>query len=209
MIVVTVAAQLGAGGRPIAQRVAEVLGIPYLDNELVHQASLLAGVSEDALADIDERRPTLLGYIADLLARYPTAAELGIPTVSVEPPLSQESFRRMFEDVILDVGTKGPAVIIGRAGNIILKDKPWVLRLYLMAPLQFRIQKISEREDVAPEIAKRMALESDKNRNGYHKTYYKSDWQDPANYDLMLNTGRIGMETAVELIVSAAKSLST
>lgn len=207
MIVVTVSMELGSGGRFIAQQVAEKLGIPYLDKELVSRAATLAGVSEDALADLDERRPTALGYIADLLARYPTAAELGIPAIDVEPPVSQETFRRMFEEIILDVGTKGDAVIVGRGAHVILRDRPHVLRVHIMAPLPVRIQRLSEREDVSPEVAERLARESDRNRGGYTKTFYKTNWQDPSGYDLMINTGRIDMETAVDLIIDAAKAL--
>lgn len=208
MIVVTISRQLGSGGGAIGRRVAEELGIAYVDGEIVSRAAALAGVSEEALADVDERRPTLLSYIADLLARYPTAAELGIPAVEVEPTLSQDSFRRLFEDVILDIGTNSSAVIIGRGGQMILQDKPWVLRVHIMAPLEVRVKRISEREDVSLEVAERMAREMDKNRAGYIQAYYKAHWQDPKIYDLMINTGRIDFDTSVKLIVTAARALT-
>jgi len=206
MIVVTISRQLGSGGRAIGRKVADELGIAYVDNEIVSRAAALAGVSEEALADVDERRPTLLSHIAELLARYPTAAELGIPAVEVEPTLSQDTFRRMFEDVILDIGTNSSAVIIGRGGQMILQDKPWVLRVHILAPLSVRIERISQREDVSLEMAEKLARDTDRNRSGYVSAYYKAHWQDPNIYDLMINTGRVDYDTAVNLIVTAARA---
>lgn len=206
MIVVTVSRQLGSGGREIGRKVAERLGIAYVDHEIVSTAASLAGVSEEALSDADERRPTLLTYIADLLARYPTAVELGIPTVDVEPSLGQDTYRRLIEDVIRDVASKGSAVIVGRGGQMILRDNPRAFHVHIYAPFDVRVKRLMEREGLSRAEAEKRVRDSDRHRSGYIRTYYKADWQDPGLYSLMVNTGKLDTDTVVELIVTAAKS---
>ncbi|MBI4322254.1 MAG: cytidylate kinase-like family protein [Chloroflexi bacterium] len=207
MIVVTISRQLGAGGRDVGRRLADELGITYVDHEIVSTAAMLAGVSEDALADADERRPTILSYIADLLARYPTAAELGIPAVEIEPALSQDTYHKMIEDVIKDVANRGSAVIVGRAGNMILRNQRWTLHVNLVAPFERRVDLTMKREGIGRPEAERRVRESDRNRAGYMRTYYKVEWTDPLNYHLTLNMGRLDLDTATNLVVDAAKSL--
>ncbi len=207
MIVVTVSRQLGSGGRVVGRLVADKLGIAYVDHEIVSRAALLAGVSEEALGEADERRPSLLTYIADLLARYPTAAELGIPTVDVEPPLSQDTYRKLIEDVIRDVASKGSAVIVGRAGQVILKDHKWALHVHVVAPFERRVQQTMNREGLTRVEAEKRVRESDRDRGGYTRTYYKADWDDPLLYHLVVNTGRLDVETAANIIVDASRSL--
>lgn len=206
MIVITISRQLGSGGRDIGRKVAEKLGITYLDNEIVSAAARMAGVSEEALSDADERRPTLLGQIADLLARYPTAVELGIPTVDIEPSMSQDTFRHLIEDVIRDVASKGSAVIVGRGGQMILKDNPIVFPVHVYAPFEVRVKRVAEREHISRSEAEKAVRDADHHRSGYIRTYYKADWQDPNLYALMVNTGRLDIDTSVDLIVQAAKS---
>ena len=207
MIVITVSRQLGCGGREIGRRVAEKLGIAYLDHEIITRAAGLAGVSEEILADVDERRPTLLDFMADLLARYPTASELGMPAVDIEPPVGQDAYRSLFEDVIRDVANKGSAVIVGRGGQMILRDNPRAMHMHVIAPFDLRVKRVMEREGLSRADAEKRVHDSDRNRAGYLKTYYKMDWQNPELYALMINTGRLDMDTAVDLVVGAARSL--
>lgn len=206
MIVITISRQLGSGGREIGRRVADRLGIPYVDQEIVSRAAAMAGVSEDALSDADERRPTLLTFIADLLARYPTAVELGIPTVEIEPALGQDTFRRLIEDVIRDVASKGSAVIVGRGGQMILKGHPRAFHVHIHAPFDVRVKRVMERDALSRSEAERRVRESDRDRSGYIRTYYKADWQNPDLYALMINTAKLSTDTVVDLIVNAATS---
>lgn len=207
MAVITVSRQYGSGGRDVAKLVAAKMGIPYVDEEIVRRAAALAGVSEDALADVDERRPTLLSFIADLLARYPTAAELGIPTVEVEPSMTQDSYRHFIEDVIRDIASKGSAVIVGRGSQVILKDQPGSVHVHLCAPYELRVRRVMERERLSHAEAEHLVRETDNNRSGYVKTYYKAHWQDPNLYALIINTGKLGIEGAADCIIGATKSM--
>ena len=206
MLVITISRQLGSGGREVGNKVAEKLGIAYVDQEIVSRAAALADVSEEALSDADERRPTLLGHIADLLARYPAAVELGVPTVDIEPSLGQDTFKQLVEDVMREVAAKGSAVIVGRGGQMIFKDRPDTFHVHLYAPFEVRVRRTLQRERLSQVEAERRVRESDRNRSGYIRTYYKVDWQDPELYALMINTGKLDIDTVADLIATAAKS---
>ncbi|MBI2955455.1 MAG: cytidylate kinase-like family protein [Chloroflexi bacterium] len=206
MVVITISRQLGSGGGDVGRRLAEKLGIPFVDDEIVSRAANLAGVSQDALSDADERRPTLLSHIADLLARYPTAAELGVPAVDIEPSLTQDTYRHLIEDVIKDIASKGSAVIVGRGSQMILRGKPDALHVHVYAPFETRVKRLMERDAIGRAEAEKKARESDRDRSGYIKGFYRSDWQNPDLYALMINTGRLDVETSVDLIIAATRA---
>ncbi len=206
-MLITIARQLGSGGGKLGQRVAEQLGMTYVDREILRRAAEMAEVSEEAIRGTDERRPSILERMSAYVVGYqaPLAPEYMPPDVLFSPPLPHDACRRLVEDVIRQVAARGNAVIVGRGAQVILRNYEPSLHVYVYAPMQVRVRAIAEREHVSPQEALQRAQESDRDRAGFLRSYYGVDWHDPDLYDLILNTGRIPIEDAVALVVEAAR----
>ncbi|MDP2727461.1 MAG: cytidylate kinase-like family protein [Dehalococcoidia bacterium] len=205
--VITVTRQLGSDGEEIARHLAEKMGVPYLEREIISRAAALAGVSEETVQEA-ERGQSFLERMVELLGRYPVAAELGapLPDLPPTPALTVDTYRKLIEDVIRSVVEKGPAVILGHGGQVVLQKDPLVLRVYICAPLERRIAYIMTRDGLTAEAARRWIQASDSRITDYFRTYYRVNCHDPLLYDLTINSDRIGVATAVELILWATSA---
>lgn len=208
-MIITIARQLGSGGGQVGQLVAQRLGIAYVDREILQRAAQLAEVPEEALQDADERRPSLLERMSALIVGYqaPLAPEYAPPEAVFLPHATYDSYRQLVEGSLREIAHRGSAVIVGRGGQVILREHPDALHVYIYAPDAVRIQRLSQREATSPARAKQRARDSDQDREGYLRTYYGVDWHDPDLYDLVINTARIGLEAAADLVVRAAQAL--
>ncbi len=98
-------------------------------------------------------------------------------------------------------------VLAGSGSHLILKDKPGILHVLIIAPQEARISAIMEQEGVSRKIAERRVKENDDARSAYYRSYYKVDWLDCSLYDLSINTGPIPRDVAVEVITRTAQGL--
>ncbi len=207
-MIVTIARQLGSDGASIGQKVAERLSIPYVDREILQRAAQLAQVPEESLRGADERQPSLLERMSALIVGYqaPMAPEYAPPEAVFLPEPGYESFRQLVEGAIREIAQRNGAVIVGRGGQVILRENPEALHVYIYAPRAVRIQRIAEREHLSPSQARQLVKDSDRNREGYLRTYYGVDWHDPELYDLIINTARLSADVAADLVVKAAQA---
>ena len=104
--------------------------------------------------------------------------------------------------MILDYALKGDVIIYGRGGQDLLKDIKSVFRTRIVAPFEDRVERWAEREWIDPELARFLVRKSDQQRAGFIKYYFDRDWEDPLDYDLVINTQRLSEGKAVELICS-------
>lgn len=205
--VFTVSRQLGSDGEEIARLLAEKIGAPYLDREIISRAAALAGVSEETVQEA-ERAQSFLDKMVELLGRYPVAAELGapMPDLPATPPLTVETYRKLIEDVIHSVAEKGPAVILGHGGQIVLRSYPDTMRVFVCAPFERRIARLMTREGLSSEVARKRLQEEDGRVADYIRTTYRCNWTDPSIYDLSINCDRISVPLAVDLVLKAASA---
>lgn len=187
MAVVTISRQMGSMGFEIGNLVADSLGYRIVWRELINEAALRAGAPDVALAVIDE-----LG----LLGVTPTAKK-------------SDAYLQAVNAVVLELAGKGNVVLIGRAGQRILADFPGTLHVRLIAPLDQRVQRVAQQQNIPPEAARAQIEASDQHRRQYLKRFYHADWEDPSLYDLVINTGRISCEAACELICLAARTIDS
>lgn len=206
--VIAVSRQVGSDGEEIARKLAEQMGVPYLDREIVSNAAALAGVSEETVQEA-ERAQSFLERMVELLGRYPVAAELGapIPELPPTPPMTVDTYRKLIEDVICSVAEKGPAVILGHGGQIALREDRGVLRVHICAPVERRIAYLMTRDSLTAPAARKRIQDDDNRIADYFRTYYRVTWTDPVLYDLVINSDRIGVGPAVDLILKAARAL--
>ncbi len=181
MAVITVSRQLGSLGRTVGGLVAEQLGYALVWRDLINQAAQRAGAPEVALSAIDE---------------------LGLLGVGASPKAGQ-AYRRAVEQVMREWADKGNVVLVGRAGQVILRDRPGVFHVRVVAPFAIRAERVAHAHGVALESAKAQVEGSDKFRRQYLKRFYRVQWDDPDLYDLVVNTGRVTPESAAAIIVQA------
>jgi hypothetical protein len=213
MPVITLSRQFAAGGVAIGRTLAERLGAEFLDREVVALVAARSGIPEEEAAGYDERLPSTWQRIAAALAT-------SSPEVSV-PPLPahllggtaiQERLTALTRIVIEEAAARGNAVILGRGGGFILRDRDDVLRVQLHAPIEARIGfLLAKVEEIPPETrpderSLRELCESvDSARARYLRRLFDVDWNDARHYDLAINTGCIGPGPTVDLIEAAAR----
>lgn len=184
MAVITISRQLGSLGCEVAQAVASELGNRLVWREAIHQAARRAEAPEMALAVIDE-----LGL-------------LGISTT----PQARKAFLKAVEHVIHEWADQGDIVIVGRAGQVILRDHPDCVHVQIIAPLPLRIQRLADDKHLTLEASQAQIEASDRQRRSYLRRFYHVRWDEPGLYDLVINTGRLDVTAAAQIIASAARS---
>jgi CMP/dCMP kinase len=186
MTTITISRQMGSLGCQIAHQVKDRLGYQIIWRELINQAALKAGAPEVALAVIDE---------LDLFGLRPTKQEF-------------QAYLSAVEQVMQSLAAEGSWVIVGRAGQSLLKGRQDVLHVRLIAPASLRAERIAERHGVSLKAAQAQIQTSDRARSLYLRRFFNLDWDDPNLYDLMINTGRHDPSWAADLICQAAGAVA-
>ncbi len=201
-MIITISRQFGAGGSEVARRVAEALDWRLVDNDLVDRVAERAGLPPEEVAQRDERAPGFVERLVRALTRVP---ELFPKPAEKVPEPEEASLVRLTESVVAELATEGRVVLVGRAGPAVLRGKYDALHIKIVAPLADRLRTASERLGLAPKEAEKALQETDANRARYLKQHYGRDWNDSTNYDMVLNTGTLGLQGASELIVAETK----
>ena len=193
--VITIGRQFGSGGRAIGRLVAEKLGIPFYDKEIIKRISKESGLSHEILDDYDEKPTNSFLYSLSLGAYTYGNSITGIP----EMPISDKIFV-IQSDVIKKIAAEGPCVIVGRCAESILKDEVNCLSIFIHADFDSRIQRVSEYDKVSHDEAAEQIRKTDKKRASYHNFYSELKWGAATSYDFCINS-KIGIENAAQLII--------
>jgi len=220
MTIITFSRQLGAGGSEIAAGVAKALGLRIIDRETINRAALDAGVPEVAVHELAyEGGRGFVQRILDALRTSPAipsviemqrrelATSVTMPTPGLVTPampllsVAMEDYVRMVGMVVQNMTKEGNVLIIGRASQVLLRDEAEALHIQIVAPLARRVEKLMRLERLTQRNATRRILASDRARAEYLQRYYGVNWLDPQLYDLVINTGHISIQTAIQLVV--------
>jgi cytidylate kinase len=201
---VTITRQYGAGGSLVASTVAESLGWTLIDNEFVEQVAARAGLPVEAVAEREERAPSLMERLVRALAG--ASPETFVPSPGPREP-DEEVLVRQAERVIAEAAQHGRVVLVGRGAQAFLsaKREREALHVYLVAPREARIRAVVGRLGVAEPEAEQAMDTTDAARDRYVERHYGRRRQDPANYHLVLNTGWLGYDGAAEVIVDTVR----
>ena len=186
MAVITISRQMGSQGCQVAEEIARCLNYRVVWREVINEAASRAGVPEVALATIDE---------LDFLGLRPSAD-------------ARKAYHQAVREIMIELAREDNVVIVGRAGQVILRDWPGALHVRIYAPLELRVEQIAKQHNEPLEAARSQALASDKARTQYLKRYYQSGWNDPDLYDVMINTAHFTIKAAA-LVVCKALEQST
>jgi cytidylate kinase len=195
--VVTFARGFGSGGKEIASRLAKDLGIHCYENRILTLASQLSGLDESVFNEVNEKIREKDGFSAFLK---------GLPRSKSYIARNEKfvSDDRLFEyqsQIIRDLAEKESCVIVGKCADYVLRDKKNVVSVYIEAPRAFCVRRTMKNMGVTEEVAHATIERTDKFRADYYRYYTKGNyWTNPVNYDLTLNSERVGIENCVKTL---------
>jgi len=190
--IITISREFGSGGRSVGRMVAERLGIPFYDKELVDQIALESGFAPKFVEEHGEHSP------GSSLFSYAFAPQ-GVP--GVMNGLSTADFLWNIQcSVILQIADQGPCVIVGRNADYILKDRPDALHAFVFADVAYRAERIVRRYGESDKTPEQRLNEKDKRRRVNYQHYTGRTWGQSQNYDISLDTGVLGIEQCADII---------
>lgn len=195
--IITISREFGSGGRTIGKLVAEKLGIPFYDKELVDHIALETGFAPTFVEEHGEHAPgnSIFAY---------AFAHQSVP--GIVNGLSTADFLWNVQcNVILQLAEKGPCVIVGRNADYILKDRKDCLHAYIHADKEFRADRIVKLYGESEKTPEARLQEKDKRRRVNYHHYTGRTWGTAQNYDLCLNSSTLGIDACVEIILSMAQ----
>ena len=213
---ITFAVQLGSDGFAIARAVAERLNYHYLDWEITSRAAADAGVSPETIAASEQNRSTLQSIVQSLLASSslvseevsfytgPSATDMS----SAIGALNTGGYRNFVESVVRQLADAGEAVIVGHAGQVILRDEPHVLKVLICGSQRRRAERLAAETNTSVDSALTTVVNSDKERRAFFKKAYGIELLFPQHYDISVNTDRLNFDQVVDSIVASAESIS-
>jgi cytidylate kinase len=184
MAVITVSRQLGSLGTEMAQKVAEVLQYEFVDKEKIGKVLATYGLPEPDLEKFDEKKPPLWDSLQ----------------------MQRRKFLHFLRAVLTDFARKGNVIMVGRGGQVLLRDLPGVLHLRMVAPFEIRLRRFMEQQKTDEKQATRILRRSDRDSAGFIQSFFDVDWDNAALYDLVINTHKISVDTAVKIILESIRS---
>lgn len=197
--IITISRQFGSGGRTVGRLIAEKLGVPLFDKELVNQIAVESGFVPKFVEENGEHSPgkSLLSY---------AFAPQGVP--GVMNGLSTADFLWNIQcSAILQIADQGPCVIVGRNSDYILKDRPDAFHVFVYADLDFRADRIVRLYGESEKSPEARLQEKDKRRRVNYQHYTGRNWGASENYDICINTSTVGVERAADIIVSLIQNM--
>lgn len=193
--IITIGREFGAGGGEIGKRVAKALGIEYYDKDIILKTAVSGkNLDPEQVRRWDERVPKNFGFAQSLFDFY-------------NKPLEEELWQAQ-RDAIRELANKESCVIVGRNGDYILKEFDHCLNVFIHAGFDWRVRRMTKlMEQVPPEQVASDVRSVDKARKRYCEYYTKCTYGDARNFDLTLNTEKLGLDRAEELILAAALEL--
>lgn len=194
--VITIARGFGSGGKDIGMRLSKELGIPCFDRQILTMASDKSGIDESVFVETNEK---LRGkYIANFLRKIPVT---GVLEPWEKDFVSDINVFNIQAELIRSLASTQSCIIIGKCADDILREYKNVISIYIEAPRSACVNSIQEKMHVTAERAHQLIRSTDKYRAKYYSYYTGGkDWTNPTNYDLVLNSDRIGRENCVKLI---------
>jgi cytidylate kinase len=185
MNVITVSREYGAGGGEVARRLAEALGWELLDRELLHRAAAIEHIPDAELERLDEKALSM----ADRMRLHPP----------------HQRYMHGLTEAARQAAARGKVVLVGRGTRQLLGDMPDVFHLRLVAPLDWRVQRMALREGLSMEQARARCLEVDRSRDRFTRYFFGPDALQPEQYDVVANSDRVALDEVVALVLEAAR----
>ena len=199
-IIVTINRQFCSGGNSIGKKLSEKLEVPYYDKELVNLAAKKAGYAEATFEKVDEVATNSLLY--SLIMGVHNSTQTGIL------PDNDKLFT-IQADIIRKAAQEGSCVVLGRCSNYILREEKPLVKIFLKADMDFRKERYEQLYGTPEKgTIEELLDKKDKKRASYFKFYTGHRWEDIDNYDLVINTAKIGLDNTVDTIIDYISKLN-
>jgi len=185
MAIVTISKGTKSGGKALAEKLSQRLGLPAIDREIIRDAASRYGIAENLLAEQLEKVPTLI-------QRRLVGDERVLYLVAIQAALAERA-------------EQGDFIYVGHAGHLLLKGLSNVFKVRLIAPMTYRIRQVVKQQGIGEEEARKYIEQIDKGRIQWTKFLYGRDWQDPSLYDAVFNLENLSLDTASAMIEAAVK----
>jgi hypothetical protein len=204
---VCVSSEDGAGGLAVAMLAARTLGLRVIDEDIVTQAALEAGVDREVVADVETRRSRLVRLLEGLSVADMGGAAYVVPaSMAMRSQPASEELRGLISAVIEDTASAGGVMIVSHAASLALGGRQDVLRVFITASPETRRERLAGTLGLDGPEAERTLKRSDAGRADYIKRFYGVGSEQPTHYDLVVNTDRLTPTDAADLLVAAARA---
>jgi CMP/dCMP kinase len=215
MTVITISRQYGSGGNKIAERVAELLNYPLFDRRFIAQIASSAGMSDTEIVDYSEESynpKSFLKQLSSLLGQRDVVAEVATVerdidgrNVQTRLQLDEMDAMDMLKMAVIGAAEKGNVVIVGRGAQVILREMADTFHVRMIAPMPHRMHRLEMYEHLSYNEAWNLAQERDKANVEYMQRFFNEHPDNPALYDMVLNTSCFTVDTAAEAIIEVMR----
>lgn len=197
--IITIGRQCGSGGHTIGKMVAESLGIPFYDKEIIKKVAERSGLLEKTVEKEGEYATTSLLF---------NIATKGISAYNIADNnnmLLRDQVNAWQTEYIKEIAEEGPCVIVGRSADYILEDREDCLHIFVYGKLEDRIKRVENEHGISSKESKSHVLDRDKKRSKYYKYVTDKVWGLAENYTICLNSSELGIEKCVDIILNCYK----
>lgn len=191
--VITISREFGSGGRTVGKQLAEKLGIPCYDREIIEKVAEESGYDKQYIEETGEYTK---GGILNTIFQ---SRSYGYS------PSNEDIIWKFQAELIRKLAREGPCVIVGRCADYILREDPEVLRVFIHASMEFRAKRIVEEYGEREDSPQKRLRDKDKQRSAYYDYYTDMRFGDGRNYHLCLDSGELGIDKCVDILADVVK----
>lgn len=197
--IITISRQCGSGGHTIGQALAEKLNIPLYDKNILEEVSRRSGLAEDVIETEGEYSASsmIFNIAMGVYNSWDSTQRENMPL--------REQINAYQTEFIREVAEKGACVIVGRCADYILRERTDCLNIFIYGDKEDRVKRVIEEHRVPDYEAESHVKKRDKKRAAHYKYITDQEWGDMKNYNLCLDSSKLGIDKCVELIMSIVK----
>lgn len=192
--IISIGREYGAGGRTVAARIGEKLGLPVYDDSLLQEVAKEYGYSPDIFKKVDEKH-----HLFSLSRLFSTNSW------NASNYMGDNMLFQMQCQAIRDIAAKGPCVIVGRCANYVLRDMDNVVSVFLTSSLDIRVERVMRRKNLDRSEARKIIASKDSKREDFYNCYTLGHWGRASEYDLCLDSSVLGIDGTADVIISFAQ----
>ncbi len=209
MAVITISRQSGSEGNKITKILCERLGWGFFDKNMMTELAKEKGLDPEKIEDINAEEYQAKSVWEEVFGNfYMPGVDLGSWVLVAREEAREELTLRQIQALINAAYQKGDVIIVGRGSQVVLADKPDALHVRIVAPLDLRIKRWQEREGVSYKEAQKIVRDRNQRHIDFVKTYFHRNINDLELYDLVINTEKLSLDSAADVIIKASESLS-